>query len=184
MSTRRGRGQALAELALTMPLMAMIIVSLFDFGMVLYAHIQVANAAREGARAASLYRSQRYEYVNPNNYNNPRQCTNGIDGWSLLDVAQQAIVTRSLDGSGNGDKCRDASGTITASALGWLPADPTPAWTVTITPAQTTNAGPSPGDRATLTLSYPYRLIIISKLVPALSDPLTISKSVNFEYTP
>jgi len=172
------RGQSLAELALTLPVLVVILLSMFDFGMLLYAHIQVANAAREGARAVSLYRSVRYQ--NTINLTNPAQCTSGIDGWSTNDIAQQAIVMRALNNQG----CRDATGAISASALGWLdPAPNTYPWTVTIIPTQT-NAGPNPGDRATLTLAYSYRLIIISSLVPALRDPIVISKSVNFEYTP
>ena len=178
MRYERRQGQALVELALTLPLIAVILVSLFDFGMLLYAHIQVANAAREGARASSLYRSVRYE--NTSNLSSPTACTSGIDGWSVLDVATQAIVTRELTNAG----CRNPTGTISATALGILDSNPSPtAWAVIITPTQT-NAGPSPGDRATLTITYPYRLIIISKFVRALNDPITISKSVNFEYTP
>ncbi len=178
MRDQRKRGQALVELALTLPLIAMILVSMFDFGMLLYAHIQVANAVREGARASSLYRSVRYE--NTSNLSNPAACTSGIEGWSVLDVASQAIVTRALTNQG----CRNPTGDISATALGILDPNPSPtSWAITITPAQT-NAGPDPGDRATLTITYPYRLIIISKFVRALSDPITISKSVNFEYTP
>lgn len=178
MDQHRTRGQSLTELAVTLPIILVILLSLFDFGMLLYAHIQVANAAREGARAASLYRSVRYQ--NTSNLTNPAQCTSGINGWSVDDVAQQAIVTRELNNQG----CRDANGAISGTALGWL--DPAPViypWTTTITPVPT-NAGPVPGDRATLTLSYPYRLIIISSFVKALGDPVLISKSVNFEYTP
>lgn len=178
MRRRRTRGQSLAEMALTLPLIAGMLVSLFDFGMLLYAHIQVANAAREGARASALYRTTRYDSTT--NLANPSACASGIDGWSVAQVASQAIVTRALTNQG----CPDPTGAISSTALGWLDPSPTPtAWTLSVTPSPT-NAGPNPGDRATLTLVYPYRLIIISKLVPALSDPISISKSVNYEYTP
>ncbi len=50
------RGQAAVEMALTLPILLLvlfgIIVSVFTF----YAYIQVSNAAREGARAGSLFR--------------------------------------------------------------------------------------------------------------------------------
>ena len=53
----RQRGQAAVEIALTLPLLLLllfgIVVSVFTF----YAYIQVSNAAREGARAGSLYRT-------------------------------------------------------------------------------------------------------------------------------
>ena len=44
------RGNGLVEFALVMPLVALIIVAIFDFGRGVYAYNAVANAAREGAR--------------------------------------------------------------------------------------------------------------------------------------
>ena len=49
------RGQSLVELALTLPLMTMILMGIIDLSFVLFAHVQVATAAREGARVASLF---------------------------------------------------------------------------------------------------------------------------------
>lgn len=43
-------GQALIELALTLPLLLLILVGMLDLGRVYYAQITITNAAREGAR--------------------------------------------------------------------------------------------------------------------------------------
>ncbi len=56
MATARagGRGQALVELALALPLLALLLFGIIDFGLGLSARIQVANAVREGARLGSV----------------------------------------------------------------------------------------------------------------------------------
>jgi Flp pilus assembly protein TadG len=51
---RGGRGQAVVELALALPLLALLLFGIVDFGLGLSARIQVTNAVREGARLASV----------------------------------------------------------------------------------------------------------------------------------
>ena len=52
---RRGeRGQAIIELALTLPLLLLVLLGIFDFGLMFQRFEVVANAAREGARVAVL----------------------------------------------------------------------------------------------------------------------------------
>ncbi len=46
----RGRGQALVEFALVVPLFLLLVAGMIDFGMGLSSSITVTNAAREGAR--------------------------------------------------------------------------------------------------------------------------------------
>ncbi len=54
--SRRSRsGQSLAELALIMPLLLMIVLGVIDFGRLFGSYIALQNASREGARFASLY---------------------------------------------------------------------------------------------------------------------------------
>jgi Flp pilus assembly protein TadG len=48
------RGQAIVELALTLPLLLLIIMGVFDFGLLFQRFEVVTNAAREGARLAVL----------------------------------------------------------------------------------------------------------------------------------
>jgi Flp pilus assembly protein TadG len=52
---RRGeRGQAIIELALTLPLLLLVLLGIFDFGLMFQRFEIVTNAAREGARVAVL----------------------------------------------------------------------------------------------------------------------------------
>jgi Flp pilus assembly protein TadG len=48
------RGQAIIELALTLPLLLLIVIGIFDFGMMFQRYELVTNAARELARVAVL----------------------------------------------------------------------------------------------------------------------------------
>ena len=57
MNTRRLRGeggQAIIELALTLPLLLLVVLGVFDFGLMFQRFEVVTNAAREGARLAVL----------------------------------------------------------------------------------------------------------------------------------
>jgi Flp pilus assembly protein TadG len=48
------RGQAIVELALTLPLLLMLVMGIFDFGVMFQRYEIVTNAAREGARIGVL----------------------------------------------------------------------------------------------------------------------------------
>lgn len=50
----RGRGQALAEFALVLPIFLGLLFGIIDLGRVIWAYDAAANAAREGARFASV----------------------------------------------------------------------------------------------------------------------------------
>jgi Flp pilus assembly protein TadG len=50
--SRRGRGQALVEFALIIPIFLLLLVALFDVGRAVYSYNTLTNAAREGARLA------------------------------------------------------------------------------------------------------------------------------------
>lgn len=49
---RNGRGQTLAEFALALPVLMLIVLGLFDVGRAVFAYNGLTNAAREGARLA------------------------------------------------------------------------------------------------------------------------------------
>ncbi len=55
LGARGNRGQSLVELALTLPILMMILMGIIDLSFVLYASIQVAAASGEGARAGALF---------------------------------------------------------------------------------------------------------------------------------
>jgi len=50
----RERGQAVVELALTLPLLLLVVLGIFDFGFMFQKYEVVTNAAREGARVGVL----------------------------------------------------------------------------------------------------------------------------------
>jgi Flp pilus assembly protein TadG len=51
---RTGRGQALAEFALVLPLLLLLFMMIMDFGRAIYGYHTVANAARAGGRVAAV----------------------------------------------------------------------------------------------------------------------------------
>ena len=51
---RRGRGQALVEFALIVPVFALILFTLLDFGRVIYTQNTIEQAAREASRVGSI----------------------------------------------------------------------------------------------------------------------------------
>jgi Flp pilus assembly protein TadG len=53
-----GRGQALTEFALVLPVLLLVLLGLLDFGRAVYAFNAVSNSAREGARVAIVDQSQ------------------------------------------------------------------------------------------------------------------------------
>lgn len=51
---KRQKGQSLVEIALILPIVLILFLGLTEVGFFLYSHVQVANAAREGARYGTL----------------------------------------------------------------------------------------------------------------------------------
>jgi Flp pilus assembly protein TadG len=183
---KSANGQSLVETALMLPLLTLLLMGLIEFGMILYAHVQVANAAREAARSASLYNSTRYApWADGSTIKN---CEGSIEGWSLNQAVQQAIVNRGKATSGSNEGCPNTSGTIVYTSLGQL--DSTATFTATVTPTQSTyyntttnpKSSPTSGTTGTVTLVYSYQLPIVSNLIPYLSNPISIRKSVQYEY--
>lgn len=59
MSGRRERGQSLAELALLLPALLLILMGCLDLGRAFAVWVALANGTREGARYAALYPEKR-----------------------------------------------------------------------------------------------------------------------------
>jgi Flp pilus assembly protein TadG len=51
---RTGKGQSLVEVALVLPILVVLFLGIAELGFFLFAHVQVANATRSGARDGSL----------------------------------------------------------------------------------------------------------------------------------
>jgi len=55
--TSRRRGQSIVEFAIVVPILLTMLIGIMEFGWLIKNNLQIANAAREGARAASLGRT-------------------------------------------------------------------------------------------------------------------------------
>ena len=55
---RHGRGQAMVEFALVIPIFLLLLVAIFDLGRAVFAYNTLTNAAREGARTAIVNQYQ------------------------------------------------------------------------------------------------------------------------------
>jgi len=111
---RRAQGQSLVEIALVLPALLILFLGIAEVGFLLYAHVQVANSAREGARYGSLCR-----------LNNNCKTDGGVD---LTDVVETAVFAEAqplkMDGS-------NTVVTVEPASLTSLPAVGTPI-TVTV----------------------------------------------------
>src|SRR3990172_1819953 len=64
----KAAGQAITEFALTLPIMLIVVIGLFDIGRAFFTLVVVTNASREGARYLSLYPEDK---GNIDSYGNP-----------------------------------------------------------------------------------------------------------------
>lgn len=110
---RRGdkSGQSLVEFALILPLLVLLLYGLAEFGFLLYGHVQVTNAAREGARAGSLYLGSRFHYTAVHGLN---------DCWSMQSWVENALVQHNRDGKG----CPESTYSTATHAFGLLSSAP------------------------------------------------------------
>jgi Flp pilus assembly protein TadG len=54
---RNNKGAAMAELAITLPILLVVLFGIFEFGLVMYNKAVITNASREGARAGIVFRA-------------------------------------------------------------------------------------------------------------------------------
>ena len=157
-STRQ-TGQSTVEIALTLPLLLLvlfgIVLSVFTF----YAFIQVSNAAREGARAGSLYRLTRVEPL----------LNGSTKTWTLGETVQKAIY--------------DSSVNPPLSALGTLPVSAGSFSVVSDVGIAYSGdpTDPQSGDIVTVTVNYRYTMPVVSTALPMFPQPLNIVRSVVME---
>ena len=157
-ATRDQRGQAVVEIALLLPVLMVLLFGIVLAGFTFYAFIQVSNAAREGARAGSVYR-----------------ITNTETGLSLEETVEHAIYDQDSGASALGflsttspsfDVAGDVQITSFVQADGITPAD---------------SSDPRPSDQLTVQVTYRYTLPIVSLLVPMFPQPIVIVREVMME---
>jgi hypothetical protein len=78
---RNNKGAAMAELAITLPILLVVLFGIFEFGLIMYDKAVITNASREGARKGIVFRAD----ADTGNY----------DPYSVTDI--QGVVNTYLD---------------------------------------------------------------------------------------
>lgn len=165
-SLQSQHGQAAVEIALLLPILLLILFGVIVAGFIFYAHIQVSNAVREGARAGSVYRTNHFDSSN-----------------NILPLA--TVVPKAI---------YDPGTTPPSSALGFLPTTAAN-YTVTCELRRkaesyasayqckdiTSDDPPHPGDRLYVSLTYSYTVPIVSVALPMFPQPLKMQSNVMME---
>lgn len=186
---RRGNhrrdGQALVEFALLLPLLVLALLGLADLGLLLRAHVEVANAAREGARAGSLYLGGRFHYTSCSSSCPAGYGDGGSDPgcWTLQAWVENGLVEHNRSSSG----CPLSAYDTAIHAFGQL--NPAPCtsgafncWelqplTVDGLPITGTTL-PVAGRQLKVQVIYRYRPLFVADLIPMFPNTVQISKTV------
>lgn len=155
-SLRNQRGQAAVEIALLLPVLLVLLFGIILSGFTFYAFIQVSNAAREGARAGSVWRLTQ----------------------AASSLCLEPTVERAIYDSGSGTS---ALGWLSPTSPSFNVTND-----VTITLIKPDNSlgvvcDPRPGDRLTVWVTYRYRLPLVSVLLPQFPQPIVIVRDVMME---
>jgi len=94
-TSRGARGQSLVELALTLPIMTTVLVGVIDLSFVLYAHVQVAAAAGEAARAGALFTGDLILPISQNDANRSQAIRDAVYNASMGTTAMGMLKTSS-----------------------------------------------------------------------------------------
>ena len=195
--TKHSSGQAAVEFAIALPLLAVVFLGVIEFGFLLYAHVQVANAAREGARAGSLYLGSRFHYTSCRTGQPCRSLAGFGDGgsnpdcWTLQAWVENGLVEHDRDSNGcplssfqavssfgllNASQCPSAT---TGSDCWWV--NITPVWDPNVTVPPNPHPLPLAGSQLQVEVIYRYNLVVTSGLLGMLNNPVTIDRTVLME---
>jgi Flp pilus assembly protein TadG len=154
-------GQSAVEIALLLPILLFLLSGIIIVTLNFFAFIQVSNAAREGARAGSLY----------------RLTMNNGSGVTLDTTVKNAIY--------------NANGTLTpnddVSALGFLSTSASSFNVATDVVCTlngsacgtfTLNNPPQAGDQLEVRVTYHYTMPVVSQALPMFPQPLVIVRTV------
>ena len=183
MRPQQKSGQALVEFALILPLLVTLLLGLGYFGFLLYAHVQVTNAAREGARAGSLYLGGRFHYTSCQN-----NCLTGYgDGgnnpacWTLQDWVENGLADRNRAANG----CPATGFTAAVHSFGLLSptkcadaSSGTSCWWLWVTPVLGNDGLPVAGSELRVRVVYRFPRPIVADYIGFTQDPILIDKTV------
>ena len=166
---RRERGQAMVEFAMVLLPVMLIVVGIVQFGLLFGANVTLTNAAREGARAGTVYV---YDHSESRLWNDAHRCgtilaaTRGSMGF-LSTSAPNFSATLNADGScptPSGETQVNGSITVTYCSGVTTPDAPCPDGT-----DPDTTCGPETREECLLRVTVRYRSAII---VPFMGDIL------------
>lgn len=151
-TTHNGQeGQSVVEMALMLPVLVILLMGIIMSGFTFYGFIQVSNAAREGARAGSLYRFTQAE-----------------SGLTLNQTVKRAIYY-------------SGGGTTTTALGHLDPTSPSfdvnSDVNVVLTDLDSDGVA-STGDQLVVSVTYRYTLPIVSDVLPMFPQPIVISRTV------
>ena len=150
---RDQRGQSAVEIALLLPVLMVLLLGILIAGFTFYAFIQVSNAAREGARAGSLWR-----------------LTQAESGLALEQTVEGAIYDP-------GPPAQSALGFLSPTSPSFDVASDV---AITYVDADA-DTFISSGDQLTVIVTYRYTLPIISVMLPMFPQPIVIVRVVTME---
>ena len=150
-------GQSAVEIAIMLPLLLTIIAGIVMVGFIMYAFNQVSNAAREGARAGSLYRT-----------------TQAQSGWTnILQPVQNAVYDKTTGKTALGALPINSSSFVVTRDVAITLAKPDG------TAGDPTN--PRPGDKLTTQVTYSYTVPVLSTFLRVFPQPIVIKRTVMME---
>jgi Flp pilus assembly protein TadG len=126
----RGRGQALVEFALVIPVFLLVLCGILDFGFMLFTRMSVINAVREGARAGIMV----------------------ADASTIPDIVRDRVISAAAQ-AGLGLTAANVS-SVTCVGTAPSPAPATCDWTKYDPTSNPTGA--QPGDSVLVTVTYDY----------------------------
>ena len=152
------RGQSAVEIALILPILLILLGGVAVSGFMFYAFIQVSNAAREGARAGSVYRISQLPSCN-----------------CLEQTVEKAIYDPSVT------PAQSALGFLPPTGTSFNVASDVTIALVTPNNVAGDVNNPRSGDRLTVNITYRYTLPILSAFLNVFPQPLVIRRSVIME---
>lgn len=160
---RKWKGQSIVEVALSLPILALLLAGMMELGMLFFAYVQVVNASREGARAASRYIYD-FDYTQSQNDQMRGWCTGFSYEWpdGVPNCVKNAVLDalKNLPTAANGDPASFDPGTYSTSG-----------GTKDLKVVYPATDGPNSadsrvGDPVVVSVTYHYRLPFVIEILP------------------
>jgi Flp pilus assembly protein TadG len=132
---RHGRGQALTEFALVIPIFLLVLSGVLDFGFMLFSRMSVINAAREGARAGAMT----------------------ADPTTMVTAVKNRVVSAAASGGITVDPLNVTLACLQRTSSSWSESTNTPKCTWSLYNKNTNPSGAQPGDSVSVTINYSYK---------------------------